>query len=106
MRHPLNVTRITHLKSPGTPDRRGVDRARVGSERADVRDESPLGRRKFPPRRLLGNLGGGRTAGASLVAERAVELIHKPALALQHLHLFAQFARREGLAGGNGPVGR
>lgn len=33
-------------------------------------------------RRLLGNLGGGRILGATIVAERAGELIHEPALAM------------------------
>lgn len=34
------------------------------------------------PRRLLGNLGGGRIVGATIVAERAGEMIHEPALAM------------------------
>jgi pyruvate/2-oxoglutarate dehydrogenase complex dihydrolipoamide dehydrogenase (E3) component len=34
------------------------------------------------PRRLLGNLGGGRLLGATVVAERAGELIHEPTLAM------------------------
>ncbi|GAA1580034.1 FAD-dependent oxidoreductase [Kribbella sancticallisti] len=33
-------------------------------------------------RRLLGNLGGGRLLGATIVAERAGELIHEPTLAM------------------------
>jgi len=33
-------------------------------------------------RRLLGNAGGGRILGATIVAERAGELIHEPALAM------------------------
>jgi len=33
-------------------------------------------------RALLGNLGGGRVLGATIVAERAGELIHEPALAM------------------------
>ncbi|MFV2110372.1 MULTISPECIES: dihydrolipoyl dehydrogenase family protein [unclassified Micromonospora] len=34
------------------------------------------------PRRLLGNLGGGRILGATVVAGRAGEMIHEPALAM------------------------
>jgi len=34
------------------------------------------------PRRLLGNLGGGRILGATIVASRAGEMIHEPALAM------------------------
>jgi pyruvate/2-oxoglutarate dehydrogenase complex dihydrolipoamide dehydrogenase (E3) component len=34
------------------------------------------------PRRLLGNLGGGRVLGATIVASRAGEMIHEPALAM------------------------
>jgi pyruvate/2-oxoglutarate dehydrogenase complex dihydrolipoamide dehydrogenase (E3) component len=34
------------------------------------------------PRRLLGNLGGGRILGATIVAARAGEMIHEPALAM------------------------
>jgi pyruvate/2-oxoglutarate dehydrogenase complex dihydrolipoamide dehydrogenase (E3) component len=33
-------------------------------------------------RHLLGNLGGGRVLGATIVAERAGELIHEPTLAM------------------------
>lgn len=33
-------------------------------------------------RRLLGNIGGGRVLGATIVAERAGELIHEPTLAM------------------------
>lgn len=35
------------------------------------------------PRRLLGRAGGGRVLGATIVAERAGEMIHEPALALR-----------------------
>ncbi|PRW62286.1 dihydrolipoyl dehydrogenase family protein [Actinopolyspora mortivallis] len=35
------------------------------------------------PRRVVGRLGGGRVLGASIVAERAGEMIHEPALALR-----------------------
>lgn len=35
------------------------------------------------PRGLLGNLGGGRVLGATVVAARAGELIHEPALAMR-----------------------
>ncbi|WP_345364289.1 NAD(P)/FAD-dependent oxidoreductase [Saccharopolyspora cebuensis] len=35
------------------------------------------------PRRLLGNVGGGRVLGATIVAERAGEMIHEPALAMR-----------------------
>lgn len=34
------------------------------------------------PRRMLGNLGGRRIVGATIVAERAGEMIHEPALAM------------------------
>jgi pyruvate/2-oxoglutarate dehydrogenase complex dihydrolipoamide dehydrogenase (E3) component len=34
------------------------------------------------PRRLLGNLGGGRILGATIVAGRGGEMIHEPALAM------------------------
>jgi pyruvate/2-oxoglutarate dehydrogenase complex dihydrolipoamide dehydrogenase (E3) component len=34
------------------------------------------------PRRLLGDLGGGRILGATIVAERGGEMIHEPALAM------------------------
>jgi pyruvate/2-oxoglutarate dehydrogenase complex dihydrolipoamide dehydrogenase (E3) component len=34
------------------------------------------------PRRLLGNIGGGRILGATIVAARAGEMIHEPALAM------------------------
>ncbi|NKQ55656.1 FAD-dependent oxidoreductase [Amycolatopsis sp. K13G38] len=34
------------------------------------------------PRRLLGHAGGGRVLGATIVAERAGEMIHEPALAM------------------------
>ncbi|QIS19923.1 dihydrolipoyl dehydrogenase family protein [Nocardia terpenica] len=35
------------------------------------------------PRRILGNTGGGRVLGATIVCERAGELVHEPALALR-----------------------
>jgi pyruvate/2-oxoglutarate dehydrogenase complex dihydrolipoamide dehydrogenase (E3) component len=35
------------------------------------------------PRRIMGNLAGGRILGATIVAERAGELIHEPTLALR-----------------------
>lgn len=35
------------------------------------------------PRRLLGSAGGGRVLGATIVAERAGEMIHEPALAMR-----------------------
>ncbi|MBC3193927.1 NAD(P)/FAD-dependent oxidoreductase [Pseudonocardia sp. C8] len=35
------------------------------------------------PRRLLGTVGGGRVLGATIVAERAGEMIHEPALAMR-----------------------
>jgi len=35
------------------------------------------------PRKLLGNAGGGRVLGATIVAERAGEMIHEPALAIR-----------------------
>lgn len=40
------------------------------------------------PRRLLGNAGGGRVLGATVVAPTAGELIHEPALAM-HTGMFA-----------------
>jgi pyruvate/2-oxoglutarate dehydrogenase complex dihydrolipoamide dehydrogenase (E3) component len=39
------------------------------------------------PRSVLGNLGGGRVLGATIVADRAGELIHEPALAM-HTGMF------------------
>jgi pyruvate/2-oxoglutarate dehydrogenase complex dihydrolipoamide dehydrogenase (E3) component len=35
------------------------------------------------PRRLLRNTGGGRVLGATIVASRAGEMIHEPALAMR-----------------------
>jgi pyruvate/2-oxoglutarate dehydrogenase complex dihydrolipoamide dehydrogenase (E3) component len=35
------------------------------------------------PRPILGNLGGGRVLGATIVSQRAGELIHEPALAMR-----------------------
>jgi len=35
------------------------------------------------PRRVLGNTGGGRVLGATVVAARAGEMIHEPALAMR-----------------------
>jgi pyruvate/2-oxoglutarate dehydrogenase complex dihydrolipoamide dehydrogenase (E3) component len=35
------------------------------------------------PRKLLGNAGGGRVLGATIVAERAGEMIHEPTLAIR-----------------------
>jgi pyruvate/2-oxoglutarate dehydrogenase complex dihydrolipoamide dehydrogenase (E3) component len=39
------------------------------------------------PRSVLGNLGGGRVLGATIMADRAGELIHEPALAM-HTGMF------------------
>ena len=40
------------------------------------------------PRRLLGNAGGGKILGATIVADRGGEMIHEPALAMR-THMFA-----------------
>ncbi|MPZ27466.1 MAG: FAD-binding protein [Micromonosporaceae bacterium] len=53
-----------------------VDRA-VAADRTDGFVKLIAG-----PRRLLGNLGGGRIVGATIVADRAGEMIHEPALAM------------------------
>jgi pyruvate/2-oxoglutarate dehydrogenase complex dihydrolipoamide dehydrogenase (E3) component len=37
----------------------------------------------MPARRLLRNTGGGRVLGATIVAGRAGEMIHEPALAIR-----------------------
>ncbi len=59
-----------------------VDRAiTVGEERGFVK-------LLFGPKALTRNLGGGRVLGATIVASRAGEMIHEPALAMR-THMFA-----------------
>jgi pyruvate/2-oxoglutarate dehydrogenase complex dihydrolipoamide dehydrogenase (E3) component len=45
------------------------------------------------PRRLMRNLGGGRVLGATIVAPRAGEMIHEPALAMRTRMLAGRLAQ-------------